>query len=131
VLAQDPATLDAAGLINFKNVSLLHDARLQMSAPQLVNLWTRYDVVSGSAAGVYLAGGINRVHDQTLLPDGPASSRQSYTLVQALAGYSWLAGGRRISLELAGKNLGGATYRPSQSTRARPREVLLTLRAAL
>jgi iron complex outermembrane receptor protein len=36
-----------------------------------------------------------------------------------------------MSLELSGKNLGGATYRPSQSTRSRPREVLLTLRAAM
>jgi iron complex outermembrane receptor protein len=65
------------------------------------------------------------------LPHGPPSSRQSYTIFNALAGYSWLAGGRRVSVELAGRNLGDATYRPSQSTRSRPREVLLTLRAAL
>lgn len=133
VLAQDPTTLDAAGQVNYKNVSLLHGARLQMSAPQLANLWTRYDFASAGAAGsgAYLAGGINWVHDQTLLPDGPASSRQSYTLVHAMAGYAWRAGARRYSLELAGKNLGGARYRPSQSTRSRPRELLLTLRAAL
>lgn len=131
VLAQDPATLDAAGRLNYKNVNLLHGARLPMSAPNLANLWTRYDFGSGALEGAYVAGGLNIVRDQTLLPDGPASSRQSYTLVHALAGYSWLASGRRLSLELAGKNLGGATYRPSQSTRSRPREVLLTLRAAL
>lgn len=131
ILAQDPATLDAAGQINYKNVSLLHDARLQMSAPHLANLWTRYDCASGNLAGAYVGGGVNIVRDQTLLPDGPPSSRQSYTLFNALAGYSWLSGGRRFSLELVGKNLGGATYRPSQSTRSRPREVLLTLRAAL
>jgi iron complex outermembrane receptor protein len=131
ILAQDPASLDPAGQLNYKNVSLLHGARLAMSAPQLANLWTRYDFASGSLQGVYLGGGVNIVSDQTLLPDGPPSSRQSYMLVNALAGYSWLSGGRRLSLELAGRNLGGATYRPSQSTRARPREVLLTLRAAL
>lgn len=131
ILAQDPATLDAAGQLNYKNASLLHGARLQMSAPHLANLWTRYDFASGDLAGAYVGGGVNVVRDQTLLPDGPPSSRQSYTLVNALAGYSWLSGGRRIALELAGRNLGGATYRPSQSTRSRPREVLLTLRATL
>ncbi|WP_341890619.1 TonB-dependent receptor [Variovorax sp. YR752] len=131
VLAQDPATLDAAGQINYKNVSLLHGARLQMSAPHLANLWTRYDFAAGTLGGAYLGGGLNIVRDQTLLPDGPPSSRQSYTLVNLLAGYSWLADGSRMSVELAGKNLGGATYRPSQSTRARPREFLLTLRATL
>jgi iron complex outermembrane receptor protein len=131
ILAQDPATLDAAGQVNYKNVSLLHNARLQMSAPHLTNLWTRYDFSAGGLAGAYVGGGVNIVRDQTLLPDGPPSSRQSYTLFNALVGYSWLSGGRRIGLELIGKNLGGATYRPSQSTRSRPREVLLTLRAAL
>jgi iron complex outermembrane receptor protein len=131
VLAQDPATLDAAGLINYKNVSLLHGARLQMSARHLANLWTRYDFGSGAQRGGYVGGGLNIVRDQTLLPDGPPSSRQSYVLLNAIAGYEWMSGGRRMSVELAGKNLGGATYRPSQSTRARPREVLLTLRAAL
>lgn len=30
-----------------------------------------------------------------------------------------------------GKNLGDETYRPSQSTRSRPREVLLTLKVGL
>ena len=102
-----------------------------MSAPDLANLRTRDHFYSGGLQGDYLAGGLNIVRDQTLLPDGPPSSRQSYTLVQALAGYSWLASGRRVSVELAGKNLGGATYRPSQSTRSRPREILLSLRAAL
>jgi iron complex outermembrane receptor protein len=102
-----------------------------MSAPHLANLWTRYDFSSRGQAGAYLGGGFNIVRSQTLLPDGPASSRQSYTLLNALAGYSWLAGGRRMSLELAGKNLGDASYRPSQSTRSRPREVLFTLRVAL
>lgn len=131
ILAQDPATLDAAGQLNYKNVSLLHGARLQMSAPNLANLWTRYDFTSGALLGAYVGGGFNLVRDQTLLPDGPPSSRQSYTLVNALAGWSWLTAGQRVSLELAGRNLGGATYRPSQSTRSRPREVLLTLRATL
>ena len=131
VLAQDPTALDAAGRQNYKNVNLLHGARLPMSAPNLANLWMRYDFAAGELSGVYLAGGLNIVRDQTLLPDGPASSRQSYTLVRALAGCSWLSGGRRLSVELAGNNLGGASYRPSQSTRSRPREVLLTLRAAL
>lgn len=131
VLAQDPATLDAAGRLNYKNVSLLHGARLQMSAPQLANLWTRYDFPAGPLGGAYLGGGLNVVRDQTLLPDGPASSRQSYTLVSALAGWSWTRGGRRTGIELAGRNLGGAQYRPSQSTRARPREILLVFKAAL
>jgi iron complex outermembrane receptor protein len=131
LLAQDPSTLDAAGRQNYKNASLLHGARLQMSAPHLLNLWVRHTLAAGLLDGAYLAGGVNLVHDQTLLPDGPASSRQSYALVSLLAGRSWTAQGRRLSLELAGKNLRGETYRPSQSTRSRPREFLLTLRAAL
>lgn len=127
LLAQDPATLDAAGQLNYKSVHLLHGARLQMSAPHLANLWTRHELPGGA----YLGGGVNVVHDQTLLPDGPPSSRQSYTLLNALAGWSWRQGGRRMSLELTGRNLTGEQYRPSQSTRARPREVVLTFRAGL
>jgi iron complex outermembrane receptor protein len=130
ILAQDPATLDAAGRLNYKNVHLLHDARLQMSAPHLANLWARYDFAPGGV-GAYLGGGVNVVRDQTLLPDSPASLRQSYTLVNAMAGYAWRAGGRRMNLELTGKNLGDATYRPSQSTRSRLREILLTLKVGL
>jgi len=34
-----------------------------------------------------------------------------------------------MGLELMGKNLSNVDYRPSQSTRARPREVLLTFKA--
>jgi iron complex outermembrane receptor protein len=127
LLAQDPATLDAAGQLNYKSVNLLHGARLPMSAPHLANLWTRHEL----AGGAYLGGGVNVVHDQTLLSDGPPSSRQSYTLLNALAGWSWRQGGRRMSLELTGRNLTGEQYRPSQSTRARPREVVLTFRAGL
>jgi iron complex outermembrane receptor protein len=130
ILAQDPATLDAAGRVNYKNVHLLHGARLQMSAPHLANLWARYDVVPGGV-GAYLAGGVNIVRDQTLLPDSPPSLRQSYTLVNAMAGYAWRAGSHRLSVELMGKNLADATYRPSQSTRSRPREFLLTFKVGL
>jgi iron complex outermembrane receptor protein len=130
ILAQDPATLDAAGKVNYKNVSLLHGARLQMSAPHLANVWTRYDL-RGALAGGYVGGGVNIVRGQTLLPDGPASERQSYTLVNVLAGYGWTMGERRMRVELMGKNLSDARYRPSQSTRARPREVLLTLQVSL
>lgn len=36
-----------------------------------------------------------------------------------------------MQVELAGRNLGGAQYRPSQSTRARPREVLFVVKASL
>jgi len=124
ILAQDPALLDAAARANYKNVYLLHNARLQMSAPHTANLWMRRDFPNGG----YLGGGFNGVWDQTILPDGPASSRQSYVLVNALAGIAWSAGGHRYSAELMGKNLGGAHYRPSQSSRARPRELLATLK---
>ena len=126
LLARDPATLTAAERVNYKNAFLLHDARLQMSAPHLFNVWLRRDF----ASGLYLAGGAHVVRDQTLLPDSPASSRQSYGLVDALAGYAWTGGGRRMSVELSGKNLLDAHYRPSQSTRSRPREFLLAFRTA-
>jgi iron complex outermembrane receptor protein len=131
ILAQNPATLDAAGRANYKNVLRFHDAPLQMSAPHLANFWTRYNFTQDGLRGIYIAGGLNYVRDQTLLPDSPRSSRQTYTLLNAMIGYSWAWRGRRMSVELMGKNLADETYRPSQSTRSRPREFLLTLKARL
>lgn len=129
VLAQDPASLDAAGQALYKAVARFHDAPLQMSAPHLANLWTRYDFAGPDLEGWYVGGGFNFVGDQTLLPDTPTSAHQTYTLVNAMVGYSWTAGGRKLSLELTGKNLTDEHYRPSQSTRGRPRELLLTFTA--
>lgn len=126
ILAQDTSTLDAADRVNYKNVHLFHNAPLQMSAPQLANLWTRYNFTYRGLRGLYLGGGANFVYDQAILPDGPKSSHQTYTLVNALVGYSRTLGGHCISMDLMGKNLRGEHYRPSQSTRSRPREVLLT-----
>ncbi|AEG00805.1 TonB-dependent receptor plug [Methylomonas methanica MC09] len=126
ILAQDPNTLDAAGQANYKNINLFHNARLQMSAPHIANLWTRYDFTQEGFAGLYLAGGVNFVYDQTLLPNSPASSRQTYALINASVGYAWEAAGHRMSLDLMGKNLVDEQYRPSQSTRSRPREFLFT-----
>lgn len=127
ILARDPDTLDAAERANYKNAYLLHGARLQMSAPHIANLWARRDF----GHGVYLGGGFNFVKDQTLLPDSEPRWRQSYTLWNALAGYTWTSGRQRYSVELIGKNLGNERYRPSQSTRARPREMLATLKVEL
>ena len=73
VLAQDPATLDAAGQANYKNVLRFHNAPLQMSAPHLANLWTRYGLTQWRLLGLYIGGEINFVYDQTLLPDTPNS----------------------------------------------------------
>lgn len=125
ILAQDPATLDTAGQANYKNVLRFHDAPLQMSAPHLANLWSRYDF----SGGLYAGGGVNFVYDQTLLSDTPKSAYQTYTLVNAMLGYSWDWRYQRMSLELTGKNLTDRYYRPSQSTRSRPREILLSLSA--
>jgi iron complex outermembrane receptor protein len=131
ILARDPETLDAAGQANYRNVRRFHGAPLQMSAPHLANLWVRHDLAAGQT-GAYLAAGVNMVRDQTLLPDSAPSERQSYTLLGALAGWTWQRqGGQRISLEVAGRNLTGERYRPSQSTRARPRELLIALKAAM
>ncbi len=74
ILALDPSTLSAAEQENYRNVKRFHDAPLQMSAPHLLNLWTRYDFIGETLGGAYIAGGINYVHDQTILPDGPDSS---------------------------------------------------------
>jgi iron complex outermembrane receptor protein len=126
ILARDPETLDAAGQANYRNVRRFHGAPLQMSAPHLANVWSRYDFASGTLAGVYLAGGANFVRDQTLLPDTPASAHQTYTLLSALLGYALEVEGYRWSLDLMGKNLASQRYRPSQSSRSRPRELLLS-----
>jgi iron complex outermembrane receptor protein len=130
ILAQDPSTLDSAGQANYRNVKRFHDAPLQMSAPQLANLWTRYDFTRGALRGFYVAGGINYVYDQTLLPDSPDWSHQTYRLINAKVGYNWDWQGRRMKLDLMGKNLTDDYYRPSQSTRSRPREYLLSLSAS-
>jgi iron complex outermembrane recepter protein len=129
ILAQDWTTLDAAGQANYRNVLRFHDAPLQMSAPHLANLWTRYNFKQGGLDGLFIGGGINFVYDQTLLPDTPASAYQTYTLVNAMVGYSWAMSGYRLSLDLTAKNLTDEDYRPSQSTRGRPRELLFSLTA--
>lgn len=127
ILAQNPATLDSVGQANYKIVYLLHNAPLQMSAPHLANFWMRYDFTQSILAHAHIAGGINFVYDQTLLPDSPRSSHQTYSLVNALAGYSWVWNDLRMSLDISGKNLAEERYRPSQSTRSRPREFLMSL----
>lgn len=118
ILASGPATP------GYKEVFLFHGAPLQMSAPHLANLWSRYDVDGGPLEGSYFAAGANLVINQALLPDTPASFRQSYVLLNALAGYAWnVLPHLRASAELYGKNLTDREYRPSQSTRSRPQEV--------
>jgi iron complex outermembrane receptor protein len=125
ILAQNPDTLDAAGRANYKNVRRFHDAPLQMSAPHLANLWSRYDFDDALLAGFYFALGANFVYDQTLLPDTPQFAHQTYTLLNGTLGYSW-GHDRRMTVDLMGKNLADEHYRPSQSSRARPREFLLS-----
>jgi iron complex outermembrane receptor protein len=126
ILAQDPDTLDAAGRANYKNVKRLHGAPLQMSAPHLANVWSRYDFLHGGLRGLYFAGGANLVYDQTLLPDTPVSAHQTYTLIGATIGYAHKLQSLRVIVDLTGKNLADQRYRPSQSTRSRPREILLS-----
>ena len=126
ILAQDPDALDAAGRANYKNVKRFHGAPLQMSAPHLANVWSRYDILEGRLRGLYFAGGANFVYDQTLLPDTPVSAHQTYTLLGATLGYTHRLQSLRIIVDLTGKNLADQRYRPSQSSRSRPREVLLS-----
>lgn len=127
ILAQGPS---AAG---YREVYLLHNAPLQMSAPHLANLWTRFSVDRGRLHGLFVGGGANLVVRQTLLPDTPAEYRQTYTLYNAMAGYSThdLWPHHPVTIQLTGKNLANEHYRPSQSTRSRPREILLSVAAAL
>lgn len=129
ILAQDPATLDAAGRANYRDVQRFHNAPLQMSAPHMANLWMRYNFTQDGLRGAYVAGGVNYVRDQTILPDSPASSRQTYALINAAVGYAWTSHGQKMRLDLMAKNLTDEYYRPSQSTRSRPREFQLTFTA--
>ncbi|MDD2758958.1 MAG: TonB-dependent receptor, partial [Methylomonas sp.] len=125
ILAQDPATLDATEQAYYKNALRFHNAPLQMSAPHLANLWTRYDFSSEALRGLHIGGGVNFVYDQTLLSDTPQSARQTYALLNALVGYTWQVGGHSMTVDLMGKNLLDEQYRPSQSSRSRPREFLV------
>ncbi|MBI2416639.1 MAG: TonB-dependent receptor [Ignavibacteriales bacterium] len=127
ILAQDPSTLNAADKANYKNVWRFHNATLQMSAPHLANIWTRYDFTEDVLLGMHIASGAYIVYDQTLLPDSPESSHQTYTLLSATLGYSWEWHGLQMNIDIMGKNLANYYYRPSQSSRCRPREVILTL----
>ena len=126
--ANDQAVLAGGpSMPGYKDVFLFHNARLQMSAPHLANLWTRYDLTRSFLKGLYVAGGFNLVVDQTLLPD--SDQRQSYVLLNATVGYSheWVPG-FALSIELWGKNLANEHYRPSQSSRSRPRELGVQVR---
>lgn len=125
ILAQDPNTLDATGQAYYKNALRFHNAPLQMSAPHLANLWTRYDFSSDALRGLHIAGGVNIIQDQTLLSDTPKSAWQSYTLLNALLGYTWQVGSHSMTIDLMGKNLLDEHYRPSQSSRGRPREFMI------
>ena len=83
ILAQDPATLDAAGQANYKNVTRFHNAPLQMSAPHLANLWTRYNFTQDG-----LARFLCRRRRQLRVRSDPLagysrSAHQTYTLVNA------------------------------------------------
>jgi len=130
ILAQDTSTLDAAGQANYRNVRRFHNAPLQMSAPHMANLWTRYNWTHQWLPGLYVAGGFNFIYDQTLLPDAPTFAHQTYVLLNAILGYGRSWRGHRMDLRLMGKNLADEHYRPSQSTRGRPREILATLSAS-
>lgn len=131
ILAQDTNTLDASGRANYKTVNRFHHAPLQMSAPHLANLWARYDFSRYWLKGIYCAGGVNFVYDQTLLPDGPQSSHQTYALVNASFGYRWVWRRMNMGADAMGKNLANEHYRPSQSTRSRPLEFLLSITAQI
>ena len=119
------AAILAAGTTapGYKEVFLLHGAPLQMSAPHLANLWTRYDVSAGLLEGVHAAAGASLVYQQALLPDTPERYRQTYVLFTALIGHSFRVPGLVATAELYGKNLTDRRYRPSQSSRSRPREL--------
>jgi iron complex outermembrane recepter protein len=129
ILDLDPTVLDRAGQANYKNVRRFHNAPLQMSAPHLGNIWTRYTVLEGAMSGLTVAGGVNLVVDQTLLPDSPMSAHQSYGLITVIIGYTWAWDAVRLHADVMGKNIADARYRPSQSTRSRPREILFSLDA--
>jgi iron complex outermembrane receptor protein len=113
----------------YKEVRKFHNAPLQMSAPDLANIWTRYNFSTGPLRGLYVAGGVNFVYDQTLLPDTPRDYHQTYWLLNALVGYSWQCKGYPMSVQVTGKNLLDAYYRPSQSSRARPQEFAVAFTA--
>lgn len=115
----------------YKEVLLFHNAPLQMSAPHLANIWSRYTFTWRFLEGLALSAGANLIVDQTLLPDTPKDAHQTYVLVNATVGYSWQQKGRKMAVDLMGKNLADQHYRPSQSSRSRPREFRLSFSIAL
>jgi iron complex outermembrane receptor protein len=87
-------------------------------------VWSRYDISGGPLDGLHVAGGTNLVFEQQLLPATPAKYRQTYALFNGQLGYAWdVQAGFALLAELYGKNLTNREYRPSQSSRSRPREL--------
>jgi iron complex outermembrane receptor protein len=119
------AAILAAGpsATGYKEVFVFHNAPLQMSAPHLANVWTRYEFMHGWRRGLYIGGGANLVFRQALLPDTPSANHQTYALYNVMVGYILRWFDLPATLEFYGKNLANAHYRPSQSTRSRPREL--------
>ena len=115
----------------YKEVFLLHNAPLQMSAPHLANFWSRYTFTWRFLQGLSVSAGANLVIDQTIASSTPSWGHQTYVLVNATVGYSWRQKGRKMTVDFMGKNLADQHYRPSQSSRARPREFRLSFSITL
>ncbi|HEX9781947.1 MAG TPA: hypothetical protein VGA56_04340 [Opitutaceae bacterium] len=93
----------------------------------MYNLWTRYNFTSGPLKGLFVGGGANFIRKMTIFPQMDPRFRQTYTLWNAIVGYSTTIGDRPVTFTLNGKNLTDEEYLPSQNTTERPREFVFSV----
>ena len=119
--------LSAADQSNWRNVWNNVGRPLQMTAPELYNVWTKYTFTQGSLKGVFIGGGANFVRNMTIFPQMDARFRETYTLYNIIAGYSTKIAGYPVTFTVNGKNLTNEEYLPSQNSRSRPREFVASM----
>lgn len=118
--------LSSADQNNWRNVWNNHGKPLQMTAPHMYNVWTKYTFSDGALKGLFIGGGANIIRNMTIFTQMDPRFRETYTLFNALVGYSTKIFHHPTTFTLNGKNLTDKEYLPSQNARSRPREYVLT-----
>lgn len=111
---------------NWRNVWNLKGKPIQMTAPHSYNLWTKYEF-KNALKGLFVGGGANIMRDQTIFPQTESRNHQTYTLWNAMIGYSTNVMSYPVTVTVNGKNLTDEEYLPSQNTQSRPREIILSV----
>lgn len=119
--------LSSADQSNWRNVWNNHGKPLQMTSPHSYNVWMKYTFDRGAIKGLFVGGGANFIQKMTIFPQMDPRFRETYALVNMIAGYGTKVDGYPVTVTLNGKNLTNKEYLPSQNSRSRPREFVFTV----